>query len=171
MTPNLIGSLPLFGELSKPKKPVCPHCLWDENCPRFGFYKRYDPAREGKKIRVQRFLCPNPRCHAVSFSILPFRVLPFIRMSIFFLWLLVAMFRRESVNHLARVFDCSRSTIRRRIAWGKRFIDWVFQSGFLAGVSSWPILCDLIYRAFFPRFRPGNSINTTRPIIDGQPIL
>lgn len=170
MTPNLTGILPFFGELSKPRKPFCPHCLWEE-CPRFGFYKRYDPDTEGKKLRVQRFLCPNPRCQAVSFSILPFRVLPFIRISLYLLWLLVVMFRWESVNQLAQVFDCSRSTIRRRIAWGKRFIGWISQPGFLAGIPSWATLCDLIYRAFFPRYRPENSINTTRPIPDGQPIL
>lgn len=168
MTPNLIEILPQIVKLSKVIEPFCPHCLWDTNCPRFGFYKRYDPVRNGK-IRVQRFLCLNPKCPAITFSMLPFRVLPFLRISLFLLWILVIMFRRESVNQLARVFDCSRSTIKRRVAWGKRFIEWITQPGFLAGIPSWAILCDLVFRTFFPRFRPGNSINTTQPISDGKP--
>lgn len=170
MTPNLREILPYFAELSKPRKPSCPHCLWKEPCPRFGFYKRNDPDQNGRKIKVQRFLCPNPKCEAVSFSVLPFRILPLVRMSVFFLWLLVVMFRQESVNQLARVFDCSRSTIRRRAAWGKHFIAWLSQPGLLAGIHSWAILCDLVYRAFFPKFRLEKCTNTTRPITDGQPI-
>lgn len=155
MTPNLTETLPLFRELAKPREVVCRCCHWSGPCPKFGFYQRFDPDGGDSRIKVQRYLCLNPDCPVVTFSVLPFRVLPLIGTSVFLLWLGVALRPILSVRLLARTFDCARSTIRRRCAWGKRFIGWLGSlANVLKEVSSWDSFCHLLSRAFYPRRWP-----------------
>lgn len=164
MAPHLFATLPFFVKLPKSCQATCPHCHWAGPCPRYGFYHRADPSRPWGRIKVQRYLCPNPRCSAVTFSCLPPLVLPIIRMTATLLWLMATLAPSVSVRRLSRLIGCSRSTIRRRVAWADRLGRWLHDLGRPLAVTSWAAFCHLISQAFFPGRWPSQAINTTRPV-------
>ncbi|OQA06899.1 MAG: hypothetical protein BWY66_01631 [bacterium ADurb.Bin374] len=163
MSPNLAPILHFVERLCKQDTVACPLCGLSEKCPKTGFYKRYDPGT-GRRIRIQRHLCRNPECPAVTFSVLPPPLLPLFGMT--WTMLLLAMMLRPhfSVNALACLFECGRATIRRRLNWGARLAEWLLSSGAMREVPSWGLLCALISRAFFPARSHSHPINTPWPI-------
>lgn len=163
MSPNLAPILHFLERLCKLNPIACPFCGLSENCPKTGFYKRYVPGT-GSRMRIQRYLCRNPDCPAVTFSVLPPTVLPLLGMTCTMLLLAMALQPHFSVNRIARLFECGRATIRRRLNWGSRLAEWLFASGVMREVPSWAALCSLISRAFFPARNRSRTINTPWPI-------
>ena len=164
MTLTLMDIIPRFQKFSHPPEThYCPHCRSNHFCPKNGTYKRYDPDSSSRKIRIQRYLCRNPDCPAVTFSVLPYRVLPFKQISIFLLWILISLAAITTASSLAKVFDCSRSTIRRRVSWARRFVLWISKDCPISAVSSWCTFCNLIYHAFFPARLQQKPINKAWP--------
>ena len=109
MSPNLAPILHFVERLCKQDTVACPLCGLSEKCPKTGFYKRYDPGT-GRRIRIQRHLCRNPECPAVTFSVLPPPLLPLFGMT--WTMLLLAMMLRPhfSVNALACLFECCQGS-------------------------------------------------------------
>lgn len=149
MSPVLASILPFHEELFKKRIPACTHCGHSDGCSKWCGYRRYDPHTDGF-IRIQRYLCPNRGCPAVTFSLVPFGFLPLLRISVGALCGLLVVAQFLSVNALAKALDCSRSTIRRRVCWGHRFCDWLTEN--LASIPSisWNSFYGLVFARFFP---------------------
>lgn len=169
MIPSLGSILPLLETFYKKAVPTCPHCGNADGCTKWCWYRRYDHGRN-RRIRVQRYLCPNGNCPAVTFSILPFGFLPFVRLSFRALWLLTAIAQVFSVNSLATIFDCSRATIRRRVSCGRKLFAWLTANLVSMRDISWNTFCGLVFARFYPTTNAEISTNTTWPIMHQEPI-
>ncbi len=152
MSPILTFILPICQKVFKERVPACTRCGYSIGCSKWGGYSRFDPHAD-RVISIQRYLCPNKDCPAVTFSIVPFGFLPFLRIGLGALCGLLIVASFFSVNSLARVFDCSRSTIRRRVAWGQQFLDWIAENEGSIAKISWNAFWGLIFTRFFPGSR------------------
>lgn len=146
---------------------VCPICGNSLCCPKAGCYKRYCRYRN-KQIRVQRYLCRKPECPAVTFSILPPSLFPFVSFGFKVILLITILVPVCSKNSLAKRFDCARSTIRSLFRLGKRIFSWLTETGLLKSAESWSEFCALFSRAIFPRRLRHKGINTTPPMAHGK---
>ena len=105
----------------------CSVCRERERICKNGSYTRF--RFSGNLLeRVQRYLCRNPDCPRVSFSILPHPFLPWLRVSLCFLTALGALWRtgRHTVASLARQAGTSWPTMRRwleRAVWLGRWME------------------------------------------------
>jgi len=149
MTPCIASILPLLEHNFKSRVPVCTHCGCSAGCSKWCCYRRIDPHTD-RLVSIQRYLCPNEKCLAVTFSIPPFGFLPFLRISFGALWVLGAVAQFFSVNALSKMFDCSRSTIRRRVIWIRAFVAWLEEH--LVSVRGIPrgTFHGMIFARFFP---------------------
>lgn len=149
MSPILAWILPFHPTFCNEQVPACTRCGWSTGCSKWGGYLRFDPRSE-RNIRIQRYLCPNEACPAVTFSVAPLGFLPFVRIGLGALCGLLIVAPVLSGNSLARAFDCSRSTIRRRMSWGQRFLGWMTENAVSISDISWNALYGLIFARFFP---------------------
>ena len=153
MIPCLASIIPLLEQLFKSHAPACTRCGHSDGCTKWGCYPRCDP-HTGLPTRIQRYICPNKKCKAKTFSITPFGFLPYLRISLGAMWILVALAKLLSVNALSRTFECSRSTIRRRVDWGKRFVTWLEANLIAIRDIFWSAFCGLLFTRFYPRRWP-----------------
>lgn len=153
MIPCLASILPLLEHLYKSRVPSCTRCGHSAGCTKWCWYRRYDP-HTGYLIRIQRYLCPNKKCKAKTFSITPFGFLPYLRISLGALWIMFAVAKSLSVNALSKTFECSRSTIRRRMDWGARFVTWLEANLIVIRDIFWSAFCGLLFTRFYPRRWP-----------------
>lgn len=162
MCPNLAPILQYCRSIGKRISVVCPICGNSCCCPKAGFYRRYCPYRK-KRIRIQRYLCRNPKCSAVTFSVLPAFLLPVVSFSFMMLLLVAILAPSHSINALAKRFGCSRSTIRYRLQLARRVSSWLAEKRLTTAIESWSELCALFSRVFFPGRMRLQGINTTPP--------
>lgn len=148
MAPCLSIRVPAFLHPDKSAAVVCRWCGFRGPCPRNGGYRRYVGEQ---RRRVQRYLCRNPDCPVVTFSVLPIDALPILRLSLGWMWLLAQMAGGWSVNRLADLFECGRATIRRRLGQARRLLAWILDTGSLDRATTWSGFCGLISHALFPR--------------------
>lgn len=149
MIPDLGLILPLLESFYKKPSPSCPRCHNPNCCIKWGRYWRYGPGC-AHRLGVQRYRCLNPDCLVTTFSILPFGLLPYLRIAFLTLWFLISPASVYSVNSRARFFDCSRTTVRRRTAWGCVFFAWLGERLHLLRGITWNAFCGLIFARFFP---------------------
>ena len=169
MCPNLASILQCCRRIGKCISAVCPTCGNSHFCPKAGSYRRYCPYRKDR-IRIQRYLCRNPKFSAVTFSVLPAFLLPVVRFSFTMLLLVSILAPHHSINALAKRFDRARSTIRSILRLGDRICSWVTDTGILKLLESWSEFGALFSRAFFPDRLRRRGTNTTPPIPHGKRI-
>jgi len=128
---------------------VCPWCRWLAGV-KNGGYRRYGPKDE-VLTRIQRYLCRNPGCPAVTFSVLPVGWLPVVRMTMELVFSLLAIAETSSIRSGAAQAKCERATYRRRLGLGKRLLAW-FEDMWsaVAQSESWAQVSQLILRAVWP---------------------
>ena len=80
----------------------------------YGFYERYLPD-SSEQIKVQRYLCRNPDCSCVTFSILPFPCLRYKRHTLATFAKVAKLAVSHSVGQLARQFKKGWTAMRRMI--------------------------------------------------------
>ncbi len=163
MCPNLAFILQCCLRIGKSISPVCPICGNSWRCPKAGFYRRYCPYRK-ERIRIQRYLCRNPKCSIVTFSVLPAFLLPVVSFSFTMMLLLAILAPSHSINALAKRFECSRSAIRYRRQLARSVCSWLTETKIMLAIASWSELCALFSRTFFPGRLRIQGINTTPPI-------
>ena len=95
---------------------ACPECHEKIRIVRNGRYWRYAYHLK-KAIGIQRHLCRNHQCKRRSFSILPFPLLPYLRVTATFMVVLVLIHTEESARNISRQMDLVRSSVRR---WRKK---------------------------------------------------
>lgn len=162
MGPILSSILQCCRRIRKRISVVCPICGNSFSCPKAGSYRRYCPYRN-ERIRIQRYLCRNPKCSAVTFSLLPAFLLPIVSFSFTMLFLVALLAPSHTINTLAKRFACSRSAIRYRLQLARRVSSWLVEKRLTTAIESWSELCALFSRVFFPGRMRLQGINTTPP--------
>jgi hypothetical protein len=106
----------------------CPGCHLDGGYVKYGFYERY-LFESTERIKVQRYLCKNPGCETVTFSILPHPFLRYVRFPLcFFLALLIAHeVEGRSIASLAKSLNFSCGRVRRAIKRARELKSWLFE--------------------------------------------
>jgi hypothetical protein len=91
--------------------------------------------------KIQRYLCRNPDCDCLTFSILPHPFLRYIRLPLCFLIVLLTAQESgtASLSSLARQTNLSRSTVKRAVLLGRKLVRWVNRLG-LWPDGGWPCL-------------------------------
>jgi len=115
----------------------CPVCQEQERICKNGHYPRYRFIGNSREM-IPRYLCKNPRCPRVSFSILPHPFLPWLRVS---LCLLAALGELWTTGHhtiaaLARQVNVSWQTMRRWLARALWLRQWRARENDLA-LAGW----------------------------------
>lgn len=117
---TLIAKENIIGEV------VCPGCgerfLWI----RHGHYTRYLFTGE-ETITVQRYLCRNRECPRQTFSILPFPLLPILRVTLCFLLAMASRAEEsgEDIATLARASNQGWGVARRALGTAGRVRRWL----------------------------------------------
>ncbi len=104
----------------------CSACRERERICKNGHYRRFRFTGNATEA-VQRYLCRNPACPRVSFSILPRPFLPRLRVSLCFLASLWELWcsGRHTVAALARQAGLPWMTLRRRLRQAERVCRWI----------------------------------------------
>ena len=136
MSPPLTGILSIMSNIAKENQtgPIrCRGCYRSTGIVRHGYYERY-LFDSNEKIKVQRYLCRNPECGCMTFSILPHPFLRYIRLPLCFLFLLLDIHQSEtnSLSSLARQAGLQRPTAKRAVRLALRLQGW------LDGLGLWP---------------------------------
>jgi hypothetical protein len=102
----------------------CPACGSRAGHTKHGFYARY--AVDGEHlVLVPRYRCHNRACPKVTFSILPFPFLPWIRHRLcFLLWLVQTVMEGKSLRATSVTQHRTRGVIRRAIKRGRQVLAW-----------------------------------------------
>ena len=149
----------------------CPGCHFSGGYVRHGFYERY-LFGSAERVKIQRYLCKNPECETITFSILPHPFLRYVRFPHCFL---SAVLAAHEINHwsiasLARSLKLSRGIVRRIVNRAREMKSWL--SDIAKEDSPWGRPCLAFYkrwtdftRVFSWAFYPGRygpiGINTT----------
>ena len=162
MPPSLTHMLTLLSAAAKGNQagPVhCRGCYRSVGIVRHGCYERY-LFDSNEKIRVQRYLCRNPECGCLTFSILPHPFLRYIRLPLCFLFLLLEAYesKMNTISSLAREAGLSRPVVKRAIVLARRLSDWLLHLGLwpnggrpcLDPESRWTDFNRALSWAFFP---------------------
>lgn len=133
MSPSLWPMLILLSDIAKENQtgPIrCQCCYRSVGIDRHGCYERYLFSSD-EKIKVQRYLCRNPECDCLTFSILPHPFLRYIRFPLCFLFLLLAAYeaKRGNFSSLAREAVLSRPVVKRSLSLARRLRDWLDHLG------------------------------------------
>ena len=133
MPPTLMHMLTLLSGLAKENQsgPIrCRVCYRSVGLDRHGYYERYLFGTD-EKIKIQRYLCRNPDCTCLTFSILPHPFLRYIRLPLCFLFLLLESYESKTGNlsSLARDAGLSRPVIKRAIGLARRLENWLLEVG------------------------------------------
>ena len=126
----LILMLTLLFEIAKENKtgPVhCPTCHSGGGFVKYGFYERY-LIESAERIAVQRYLCKNPDCETVTFSILPHPFFRYVRVPMCFLLAVLTAHEVDgrSITSLAKDLNFSRGRVRRVIKRARELKSWLF---------------------------------------------
>ena len=125
---------------------LCQQCMNTDNTVKNGTYSRYHPENN-TKIQVQRHFCK--KCKK-SFSNPAFSILRLYRLTLEGLFLILMLFDICTVSLLAEIFDCARSTIKRRY---HRWEKIIFNSLEIEPIS-WGSFIFSVSHILFPRFYP-----------------
>lgn len=111
----------------------CSACRERERICKNGHYRRFRFTGNTMEA-VQRYLCRNPACPRVSFSILPRPFLPRLRVSLCFLATLWELWRSggHTLAALARQAGAPWPTLRRRLDQAERVCRWIEREDALA---------------------------------------
>jgi len=118
---------------------VCPVCgerlMWIK----YGFYPRYIFSSR-KNILIQRYLCLNKKCQRRTFSILPYPMLPILRVSVFFLLAILSRHEEngENTSCLARESGMGWGVMRRMLQAAEKVRIWLRKEGYLHCFGSDP---------------------------------
>jgi len=132
----------------------CCHCA-STVIIRNGTYPRNDP-RNGKEIRVQRYLCKSPECPWQSFSVLPAPIMPVIRHAYETLFDCYSMFK-TGMNQacIARRLGLKRGVVKRLKTVCRKFVAWFNREKTIADwcrdpLAAWPDFTRDFSQHFFP---------------------
>jgi hypothetical protein len=121
------------------EKVCCAVCREAERICKNGHYWRFRFTGNGLE-KVPRYLCKNPACPRVSFSILPHPFLPRLRVSLCFLTALWGLWRSgcHTAAALARQAGLPWMTLRRRLRQAEWVCRWIEREGSEAMAAWWP---------------------------------
>jgi len=145
MNAPLMVILAAFSMKAKPIEVVsicCPRCCERARIIRHGYYERYWPSEGDERIRVSRFRCLNPSCPSVTFSVLPYPVLRWVRFRLCQLvqwWFdhLVAGLRIQDIARRAKV---GWARVRRALVVADRVEGMMRCDQGMAGWGMWPCM-------------------------------
>ena len=139
----------------------CPTCHLSGGFVKYGFYERY-LFESPERIQVQRYLCKNPNCQTVTFSILPHPFLRYVRLPMCFLLALMNAYGAEgrSIASLAKSLNFSRGRVKRVIKRAGELKSWLFEINkedmpwsrpCLSPPGRWTDFLKVFSFAFYPR--------------------
>ena len=162
MFPSSWLYLLLSDKKSNPESDIrCPLCGERLRICRNGHYWRYWFDSDDK-VAVQRYGCRNPGCPRKTFSIPPHPLLPFCRIPLCLLMMILKRHRVKgyTVSRCARWLKRSWNTAKRALSTAARLLDWFIQE---SGAGAFPNLpCRLLAwpaftRAYSYAFFPGRQ--------------
>jgi len=105
---------------------VCPVCGERIEWIRYGYYTRYLFSGE-ERIDIQRYLCQNPKCPRRTFSLLPYPLLPILRVSLCFILVILAKYEggEGNIGTLGRASGKKWGVIRRGVTRARQVRQWV----------------------------------------------
>lgn len=161
---EILGGLWAIAKANEAVEIRCPGCGERHRWIRHGYYRRYGIPGHEETVLVPRYLCLNPSCGRVTFSILPY---PFLRWLRFPLCLLLAWAmsreRGARVSELAGKHKTSWAVMRRALERGRQVWRLMKRDQGHEGWGIWPCrdparywtaftqwLCQAIYPAQRP---------------------
>jgi hypothetical protein len=162
---EILSVLRAIAKVSKQVEIRCPGCGERHRWIRHGHYRRYGIPGHEETIYVPRFLCLNPFCRRVTFSVLPYPFLRWIRFPLCLLLVWGASHEqgRARVSELAARHKSSWAVMRRAIERGGQVWGLMKRDQGHEGWGLWPCRAPARYWTAFTQWL-WQAIYPARPV-------